>query len=356
MDTANHIIATLNSKIVPILKTRYAQIGIGVLLVGLLMLWLFFGRHTSNAETVELKIRPGETYDVVLSRLDSLGVKPPQPAFAVFSRLKSGSDDHRFRSGRYLVQPHTSALDLVRMLTRGQEAPIRLTLGKYRTAEQLSAYLGRVMMEDSAYWRLKFSDSTLLADCGVDTVSLLSLFVPNTYEVYWSMTGEKLLHRMRRESDNFWTDSRKQKAQQAGLTPYQAVVLASIVEEETNKNDEKPLVASVYLNRLRKGMLLQADPTVKYAVGDFALKRILNVHLTADSPYNTYLYKGLPIGPICTPSVSSIDAVLQNRQTTYLYFCAKEDFSGYHNFASTLSQHNANAARFHKALNAKGIK
>lgn len=356
MDTSSHFIAYFNTKIVPILKTRYAMIGIGVLIVGVLSLWLFFGRHTSNTETVELKIYPGETYDVVLARLDSLGVNPPQPAFAVFSRLKSGGDDHRFRLGRYLVQPHTTALDLVRMLTRGQESPIRLTLGKYRTVEQLSAYLGHVMMEDSAYWHFQLTNSTLLADNGVDTVSLLSIFVPNTYEVYWSMTGEKMLKRMRRESDNFWTASRKLKAQQAGLTPYQVVVLASIVEEETNKNDEKPLVASVYLNRLRKGMLLQADPTVKYAVGDFGLKRILNVHLKAESPYNTYLHKGLPIGPICTPSVASIDAVLQNRQTTYLYFCAKEDFSGYHNFASTLSQHNANASRFHKALNSKGIK
>lgn len=338
------------------LKSKYALIGLALLVAALIMAWLFFGRRTQNSEVVELKVYPGETYDVVLSRLDTLGIRPPQPAFAVFSRLKSGHDDHRFRCGRYLVQPHTSALDLVRMLTRGQETPMRLTLGKYRTKEQLSAHLGRVMMEDSAYWHTQFTDSTLLADCGVDTVSLLSIFVPNTYEVYWSTTGEKLLHRMRRESDSFWTDSRKQKASLLGLTPYQVVVLASIVEEETNKNDEKPIVASVYLNRLRKGMLLQADPTVKYAVGDFALKRILNVHLKADSPYNTYLYKGLPVGPICTPSVSSIDAVLQNWQTTYLYFCAKEDFSGYHNFASTLSQHNANAARFHKALNAKGIK
>ena len=181
------------------------------------------------------------------------------------------------------------------------------------------------------------------------------MFLQNTYEIYWTISPKALLDRMKRESDYFW-DKRQIQLQNIGLTRQQVMTIASIVEEETNVEEEKPVIASVYLNRFRIGMPLQADPTVKYAIGDFTIRRILNNMLSVDSPYNTYRYAGLPPGPICLPSTASIDAVLKNKKTDYLFFCAKEDFSGRHNFAVDYAEHMANARRYQAALNARGIK
>jgi UPF0755 protein len=183
----------------------------------------------------------------------------------------------------------------------------------------------------------------------------MTLFIPNTYEFYWNTSADKFIERMYVEYKHFWSKSRLNKAQKIKLTPEQVIILASIVEEETIKDDEKPTVAGVYLNRLHKNIRLQADPTVRFAVGDFEIKRILNKHLKIDSPYNTYKYAGLPPGPICIPTISSIDAVLNYKKHDYLYFCAKDDFSGYHAFAKTLKQHNINATKYRKALNKNRI-
>jgi UPF0755 protein len=182
------------------------------------------------------------------------------------------------------------------------------------------------------------------------------MFIPNTYEVYWNTPAEKLIERMKREYDVFWNNDRRRKAENIRLTPIEVSILASIVEEETAAPDEYPIVAGLYLNRLYKGMMLQADPTVKFAVGDFSLRRILNRHLEVDSPYNTYMYAGLPPGPIRIPSPKSIDAVLNHTVHNYLYMCAKEDFSGRHNFAVTLKEHNKNAEKYRAELNRRGIK
>ena len=183
-----------------------------------------------------------------------------------------------------------------------------------------------------------------------------ALFIPNTYEVYWTMTPAQFVARMVKENDRYWNMSRKDKAKAQGLTPIEVITLASIVDEETNKDDEKPIVAGLYLNRLHRGMLLQADPTVKFALGQFELRRILYAHLNVDSPYNTYKYAGLPPGPIRIPSMAAIESVLNPTKHNYIYMCAKEDFSGYHNFASSLTQHNANARRYQQALNQRGVK
>lgn len=181
------------------------------------------------------------------------------------------------------------------------------------------------------------------------------MFIPNTYEVYWDISIDGLLKRMKKEYDKFWNDSRKDKAAVIGLTPVEVSILASIVEEECTYTDEYPTVAGLYLNRIKRKQLLQADPTVKFAVGDFGLRRILNVHLETDSPYNTYKYEGLPPGPIRIPSIKGIDSVLNYAKHDYLYMCAKEDFSGRHNFAKTLAEHNKNAANYRNALNHSGI-
>ena len=181
------------------------------------------------------------------------------------------------------------------------------------------------------------------------------MFIPNTYEFFWNTSAEKFIVRMHKEYERFWNDARKAKAGKLNLSPAEVVTLASIVEEETVKSSEKSRIAGVYLNRLRKGIMLQADPTVKFAVGDFSIRRILNKHLLVNSPYNTYRFVGLPPGPINYPSSSTVDAVLNAEKHSYLYFCAREDFSGYHNFSSTLKQHNKNATAYRQALSRQGI-
>ena len=188
---------------------------------------------------------------------------------------------------------------------------------------------------------------------GFNRYTYLAMFVPDTYEVYWTVTPLQLLDRLKKEYDAFWNDSRTAKAKAAGLTREQAMTLASIVIEETKYEPEMPTIAGVYINRLRKGMLLQADPTVKYAVNDPSLRRILNKHLEVDSPYNTYKYAGLPPGPITTPTKAAIDAVLNYQHHDYLYFCAHESFNGQHRFATNLAGHMENARRFHAAMNAR---
>jgi UPF0755 protein len=180
---------------------------------------------------------------------------------------------------------------------------------------------------------------------------LPSLFIPNTYSLYWTTTPAGFLFRMKYEYDKFWNDARKLKAKLAGLTADQVSTLASIVQEESNKNDEKPVIAGVYLNRLRNNWPLQADPTIRFALADYTIRRILTAHLSVDSPYNTYLNTGLPPGPINFPEISSLEAVLNYRVHDYFYFCAKEDFSGYHNFAKSLSEHNRNAQKYQAAMN-----
>jgi UPF0755 protein len=199
------------------------------------------------------------------------------------------------------------------------------------------------------------NDPDYVKKFGFTTENIISMFIPNTYEVYWDIPAEKFMERMNKEYTSFWTDQRKARLKAIGLTQLQAITLASIVEKESNKNDEKPDIAGVYMNRYKQGWLLQADPTLVYAMGDFTIKRVLNAYKKIDSPYNTYKYAGLPPGPICLPSISSIDAVLNYRQHNYMYFCAREDFSGYHNFAVTMNEHLVNAARYQQALDRQGI-
>ena len=260
------------------------------------------------------------------------------------------------RTGRYRVLPDMSCLQLYRLLRNGTQEPMNFVVPTSRTMEKLAGVLSKSLMVDSAEIATALTDSIYLATHGYTKATIPALFIPNTYEVYWDISVDKLVERMERENNRFWTAERKAKAQACGLTHEQVATLASIVDEETANNAEKPMIAGLYLNRLRLGMPLQADPTVKYAVGDFTLRRILNKHLKVESPYNTYLVEGLPPGPIRIASVAGLDAVLNHAEHNYLYMCAKEDFSGTHNFATTLSEHYRNARRYVNALNARGIR
>lgn len=259
------------------------------------------------------------------------------------------------KAGYYIIKDGMNNRQLLTKLRAGQQDPVKLIFNNIRTKEDLSGRIGEQLEIDSLQLITLINDTAVIGKWGFTTSTVLTMFIPNTYEVYWNITPAKFLDKMHSEYEKFWNDDRQQKCKTIGLTRLQVMTLASIVEKETNMNDEKPDIAGVYMNRLKQGWLLQADPTLVYALGDFTIKRVLNVYKKINSPYNTYLYIGLPPGPICMPSISSIDAVLNYRQHDYMFFCAKEDFSGYHNFAVTQRQHDLNAARYQQALDQQGI-
>ena len=260
------------------------------------------------------------------------------------------------RTGRYAVSPGMSNLQLLNDLRRGHQVATRLTFNNIRFKEDLAERLDEQLMLDKDELLSLLNDSAYCDSLGFTTETITSLFIPNTYEVYWNIPADKLMQRMKREYIAFWTDARLEKAKAIGLTPAEVATLASIVEEETAASDEYPIVAGLYLNRLHRGIPLQADPTVKFAVGDFTLQRILFEHLEVNSPYNTYKHAGLPPGPLRIPTIKGMDSVLNYMKHNYLYMCAKEDFSGRHNFAATLAEHNRNANRYRAELNRRKIR
>ena len=259
-------------------------------------------------------------------------------------------------TGAYRISPQSSVLEAFRKIESGRQTPVKLIIPSVRTMNKLASRVARQIMADSASISALLNDSSYIATLGYDKATIPALFIPNTYEVYWNMTAESFIKRMVKENKNFWSAERRAKAEALNMTTTEVCTLASIVDEETANNAEKPLVAGLYINRLKRGMLLQADPTVKFSLQDFGLRRILFKHLETDSPYNTYKYAGLPPGPIRIASVAGINSVLNYSKHNYIYMCAKEDFSGTHNFASTLSEHNINARKYQQALNRRNIK
>lgn len=255
----------------------------------------------------------------------------------------------RLKVGHYTIKEGQSVVSLVRMFVLGEQTPINLVVGEARTLPQLAGKLSKQIMADSTSLLSTLRNSELKAKFGYKRDSIIAMFIPNTYQVYWTISPEQLLERMSREYKAFWNEGRMSKLTATKLTKYQAMTLASIVYEETKNRGEMPKIAGVYINRLRKNMPLQACPTIKYAMGDFALTRILHKHLRYDSPFNTYRNQGLPPAPICIPSIAAIDAVLNYDKNNYLYFCAKPEFDGTHNFARTLREHNANSKKYNEA-------
>jgi len=262
----------------------------------------------------------------------------------------------RVKPGKYKLEPGMNNRTLINKLGGGFQEPVKLRFENVRLKENLAAVLANQLEPDSIAFINLLNNDSLASSYGFDTENFFGMFIPNTYEFYWNTSTDAVAKRMHEEYKKFWNDERKEKAAALKLTPQQVSVLASIVKGEALHTDEMPTIAGLYLNRLNKGMLLQADPTVIFANNDFTIRRVLYRHLRMDSPYNTYLYRGLPPGPIMMPSIASIDAVLNYRQHDYLYMCAKEDFSGYHNFAVTQAEHNVNARKFQQALNERNIK
>lgn len=313
---------------------------LAAVLAGCIVGALGLRRPTANSTPLRLNLPEGTDYKALCDSLSSNGIATGG-TFSLMARALRLNQN--VRPGSYVVEPHMRQLTLVRKLRNGQQDPIRLTIGKFRTPQQLNEYLNKKLMHD---------------DFDV-TLDSFHLVLQDTYEFYWTVSPEQFMQRMEDEYNRFWTTEVGPQGElrcdllelsDNGNARLETMILASIVDEETNNNAEKPLIASVYINRLERGMPLQADPTVKYAVGDFTLKRILNKHLAVESPFNTYLHAGLPPAPICLPSKASIDAVINAKETNYLYFCASDKLDGTHRFAATLAEHNRNAARYHAAI------
>lgn len=257
------------------------------------------------------------------------------------------------KAGHYILKEGMNVIEVARMLKIGQQTPVRVVINNVRIPAELAGKLAKQLEADSVAFYNALTDDAVAREAGFDSLSLFSMFIPNTYEFYWTVRPEEFIKRMKREYDAFWTPARDAALERCGMSRFEAMTLASILYEETKAVDEMPRIAGVYINRLRKGMLLQADPTVKYALQDFKLRRILHSHLKFQSPYNTYVTKGLPPSPICMPSIDAIDAVLHFEEHPYIYFCARPEFDGHHNFARTYSEHLANARAYVKAFKAR---
>ncbi len=303
--------------------------------------------------TVYIYIDEKRDFDDIVHQLKEKAGLPSEKIFNMLAKRMNYLSN--IKTGCYAVKNGMTMIELIRILRAGMQTPVNLTFNNIRTKTDLVSRLSQQLMLDSVSLMNALNDLKKVEKFGFDTCTVVCMFIPNTYEVYWDIGVDKLLSRMKREYDIFWNAERKAKAQKIGLTPVEVSILASIVEEEATYPDEYPVIAGLYLNRLHKGMKLEADPTVKFAVGDFSLQRILFKHLELDSPYNTYKYVGLPPGPIRIPSVEAIDAVLSPQQHGYLFMCAKDDLSGRHNFASTHTEHARNAVRYQRALDERKI-
>ena len=269
---------------------------------------------------------------------------------------KKANFKNNIHPGKYLLKEGMSNNELIDLLRSGKQVPVKVTFNNVRTTNELTGKLSRNLECDSVELYDLLNDAAFFSIYLFNLITILTLFLPNTYEFNWNTSAEEVIVRMATEYKKFWTDERKEKAKKLNLSQSEVAILASIVQaEQTVHNDERPRVAGLYINRLKKGMLLQSDPTVIYGVGDFSIRRVLNKHLAKDTPYNTYMHTGLPPGPINLPSIKSIDAVLNYEQHDYIYMCAKEDFSGYHNFAKTYDQHLVYARKFQKELNKRKI-
>ena len=262
---------------------------------------------------------------------------------------------NNIKAGRYFINRELNNNELINLLRSGEQIPVKVTFNNLRTKEQLAGKISAQIEADSIAIMNQLTDTTFLLETGLNANNVSCLFIPNTYEFYWNTSAKEFVDRMQKEYNKFWNKERLKKSAAIGLTKFEVSALAAIVEMESYKKDERPIIARLYLNRLKKRMKLQSDPTIIFAIGDFTIRRVLTKDLKIESPFNTYLHKGLPPGPICIPSVNAIDAVLSATKNDYLFMCAKEDFSGYHNFAKTSREHSKNARKYRRALNKRKI-
>lgn len=322
--------------------------------------WRVYDSGFKLQNTTYLYVDADDNVDSISQKIESQTAPESMRVFHLFAGLLNLKD--RIRTGRYEVSPQHTMLNLIRDIRNHHEKPIMLVVPSTRTMDAMAGKLANQLMLDSASIEQYLKDEGNIKALGYTKETLPGLFIPNTYEVYWDVSIPKLMERMQKENAAFWNEERMNKLQEVSLyageemTKEKVITLASIVDSETADDGEKPTIAALYMNRMRKPMALQSDPTVIFAVGDFSIRRVLHEHLKVESPYNTYRNLGLPPGPIRVPSIAGIDAVLNHDKNDYIYMCAKEDFSGTHNYAVSYGEHLRNAARYTKALNERGIR
>ncbi len=313
----------------------------------------YFKSNTNKFECKKyIYIKSGSTVDDVIKNFASHKLLYSMASFE--NKVRSSDLANNIHPGKYEIEEGMSNYQIIKLLKSAKQSPIQLIIKKINTPKDIYKKLTESIEADSAGFATVLNN-TLLSKYGLDINSLQSFVLPKEYEVLWNESPASIVEKIEKNYNEVWTEKRKQQATALNMTPAQVSTLASIVECETNKAEDRPKVASTYLNRLQKGMPLQADPTCIYAVGDFTIKRVLNKHLQINSPYNTYIHAGLPPGPICNPRVENIDAVLNAPKTDYIFFCASERLDGSSNFASTNAEHEVNAKKYQVALDARGV-
>ena len=337
-------------------KKTWLSILFALLLFVTVFAYTLFSSFRSSDAPASIYVREGDTAASVMEQLEPLaGNSLKMQGVKLFAFLTNYSS--HIHPGKFQVGKGASAFTIVRRLRGNHKETVKLVVVPcIRKVEDLAGRLSTCLAADSLQLLEAFTDTTTLKECGMTPQTAIALFIPNTYYCYWDITPNEILWKMKKAYQNFWTKQRKADAEALGLTPNEVMTLASIVEQETAYEPERNAVAGMYLNRLRQGMKLQADPTVKYALNDFSIKRIMHHHLTVESPYNTYRVEGLPPGPICIPSESSVEAVLHPAEHSYIYMCASPDFSGKHCFATTYEEHMKNARNYAEALDQRNIK
>lgn len=316
---------------------------------------IFLPNVSLPGEKAELYIASNSNFQDVVDSLDSHNFLDNKDAF-VWVAQKKNYPNH-VHAGRYILSNGMSNNQLINLLRSGKQTPVNLIFNNIRTKQDLAGRIASQIEADSSEIIALLNDKEHTAQYGFTPKTIITMFIPNTYEMYWNSSAKDFMQRMAKEYKAFWTDQRKAKAKEIGLSQTEVSVLASIVQaEQAVHNDEKPIIAGIYINRLEKGMFLESCPTLIYAIGDFSIQRVLDRHKQVESPYNTYKNPGLPPSAINLPEISSIDAVLNYEKHNYLYMCAKEDFSGRHYFSTNLRQHNLYARRYHRALNNREIK
>jgi UPF0755 protein len=345
------------SKGLSLISKAFIALGIVFIIAIGITLFSYYLRYYGpnvNENAKYLYIRTGSDFNNVM---DSIKAKDLLKDTTTF-RWSAENMDYigNVKPGRYHLEKGMSNRKLINMLKAGNQEPVKLRFQNLRMKTNLAGFVSKKLELDSTALINLLDSSAFISKYGFNKDNVYAMFIPNSYEVYWNTDASKFFERMNEEYLKFWTAERKAKAEKIGLTPIQVSNLAAIVDAEALHDSEMPTIAGLYMNRYKKGTPLQADPTVIFANQDFTIKRVLNKHLAKESPYNTYRHSGLPPGPIMMPSINAIDAVLNYKKHNYIYMCAKEDFSGYHNFAVTPAEHQANAHRFQQALDKLNIK
>ena len=324
---------------------------IGALIIAYLLYTVIYKPNVwlNEKEQIAIYIPTNSNFEDVKTILYEHGIIINRKNFEWLAKKKNYPGN--IKAGKFIIKDSLNNDELINLLRLGNNKPVQVIFNNIRTIEQLAERISEQIEADKESISSLLKDTSFIKKYELTPQTITTIFIPNTYNFFWNTNAKQFIERMYSESKMFWTDERKSKAGELNMTPIEIITLASIIEQETSKNDEKPIIAGVYLNRIKKGWRLQADPTLIFALGNYGIKRVLNEHKEIDSPYNTYRISGLPPGPICIPSIASIDAVLNYDKNQYLFFCAKDDLSGYHSFAKTNTQHIRNARAYQKALN-----